>query len=72
MILYSVTRPKNTVIVAIMYNLSDNKYHFVNLAKGHICSCAFDSVEDAVKDLDSNVVNGKVLYYNKVENTAEH
>lgn len=66
MVLYSVTRPKNTVIVAIMYNVSDNRYHFVNLSRGHICACAFDSVEDAVKDLDSHVSNGTVLYYNKV------
>lgn len=42
--LYSVTRPKDTVIVAIMLNEQNNKYHFVNLSHNHICPCSFDSI----------------------------
>lgn len=39
---YLVQRKNGNVIVSIMRNKSDNTYSFVNLTKGHICSCRFD------------------------------
>ena len=64
--LYSVTRPTNTVIVAIMFNRQDNKYHFVNLSHNHICPCAFDTENDAIKDMEDKVKAGEILYYHKL------
>lgn len=51
--IYFVQRKSGNAIVSIMRNKSDNTYPFVNLTKGHICPCRFDSVENAVKDIDS-------------------
>ena len=65
--IYLVQRKNGNVIVSIMRNKSDNTYSFVNLTKGHICSCKFDSVEDAVKDMDEKILNGKVTGYFELE-----
>ena len=52
---YLAQRNNGNVIVSIMRNKSDNTYSFVNLTKGHICSCRFDSVENAVKAMRIDV-----------------
>lgn len=65
--IYLVQRKNGNVIVSIMRNKSDNTYSFVNLTKGHICSCRFDSVEDAVKDMDEKILNGEVTGYFELE-----
>ena len=63
--IYLVQRKKENVIVSIMRNKSDDTYSFVNLTKGHICSCRFDSVEDAIKDMDKKILNGEIVAYFK-------
>lgn len=60
---YLVQRKNGNVIVSIMRNKFDNTYSFVNLTKGHICSCRFDSAEDAVKDMDEKILNGEITGY---------
>lgn len=61
---YFVRRPENDdVVVFVMLNRVDNKYHFVNLTKGHICECAFDTVEDALEDMEKLKNEGKILEY---------
>ena len=50
-----------------MRNKSDNTYLFVNLTKNHICPCRFDSVEDAVKNMDEKILNGDIVRYFKLE-----
>ena len=65
--IYLVQRTNGNVIVSIMRNKSDNTYSFVNLTKGHICPCRFDSVEDAVKDIDEKILNGESVGYFKLE-----
>ncbi len=65
--IYLVQRTNGNVIVSIMRNKSDNTYSFVNLTKGHICPCRFDSVEDAVKDIDEKILNGEIVGYFKLE-----
>lgn len=62
---YLVQRKNGNVIVSIMRNKSDNTYSFVNLTKGHICSCRFDSVENAVKDMDEKIFDGEIVAYFK-------
>ncbi len=56
---------KDDVIVSIMYNKADNKYHFVNLSKNHICSCGFETIEEAIADMgarrNKSSINGFYL-----------
>ena len=63
--IYFVKRKSENVIVSIMRNKSDNTYSFVNLTKGHICSCRFDSVENVVKDMDKKILDGEIVAYFK-------
>lgn len=64
--IYLVRRKSGNVVVSIMRNKSDNTYSFVNLTKNHICPCRFDSVEDAVKDMDEKILNGEIIGYFKL------
>lgn len=64
--LYKVYRPKDTVIVCIMKNKSDNTYSYVNLTKEHICPCRFLSVEEALLDMDKKIEEGTVLKYERI------
>lgn len=65
--IYFVKRKSGNVIVSIMRNKSDNTYSFVNLTKNHICQCRFDSIEDAVKNMDEKILNGEIVGYFKLE-----
>lgn len=65
--IYFVKRKSGNVIVSIMRNKSDNTYSFVNLTKNHICPCRFNSVEDAVKDMDEKILDGEIVEYLKLE-----
>lgn len=65
--IYLVQRKSRNVIVSIMRNKSDNTYSFVNLTKNHIYLCRFDSVENAVKDMDEKILNGEISGYFKLE-----
>lgn len=64
--LYCVVRPENSVIVSIMYNRANNSYHFVNLTHGHICKCAFETVDDAIADMEKLKSQGKIISYHKI------
>ena len=64
--LYLVKRPKDDVIVVIMKNKMDNKFHFVNLTKEHICPCGFDSADEALNDLEDYKRIGRVIDYYKL------
>ena len=37
--------------VAILRDKSSGKYRYVNLTKGHICKCSFNTREEALLDL---------------------
>ncbi len=65
--IYLVQRKSGNVVVSIMRNKSDGTYSFVNLTKNHICPCRFDSVEDAVKDMDEKILNGEIIGYFKLK-----
>ena len=58
-----VERPKDEVVVTIMKNKLDGTYSFVNLTKEHICPCKFESVDDALKDIDEKINSGEVIRY---------
>ena len=60
---FLVTRPKDTVLVYLMKNESDNTYSFVNITRWHICPCRFKSIRDAVADMDRLKEEGKIIRY---------
>ena len=64
---YLVTRQKDNVLVSVMRNKLDGTYSFVNLTKGHICPCRFDSIEDAIKDMDEKKDNGEIIDFINME-----
>ena len=51
---YSILyKNKKVNIVAIMPHKETGLFSFVNLTKGHICPCQFESVEAALADLQN-------------------
>ncbi len=70
--IYLVQRTNGNVIVSVMRNKSDDTYSFANLTKGHICPCRFNSIEDAVKDMDEKILNGEIIGYFKLEEMKEN
>lgn len=66
---WSVIKPDNPIptLVTIMKNKSDGTYSFVNLTKMHICQCKFESVSEAIADMDRRVKEGTILKYTELE-----
>lgn len=64
---YLVIRDKGNVIVSIMWNRVDQCYHFVNLTKGHICSCDFNTVQDAIADMQEKKDNGEIIDFVEIK-----
>ena len=58
---YLVKRPEDSDIVSIMYDKTDQKYHFVNMTKNHICSYGFDTIDDAIYDMEKLKSNGEII-----------
>lgn len=50
-----------------MFNRNIQKYQFVNLTHNHICSCIFDSVEDAITDMEREKQEGKLIDYFRID-----
>ena len=65
--LFCVKKEKRNVIVAIMFSRHDNKYHFVNITKDHICECGFDTVELAIQDMEIKKKNGELIDYFQIK-----
>ena len=65
--LYLIVRNKGNVVVSIMFNRFNGSYHFVNLTKGHICSCEFETVFDAVNDMQNKKDNREIIDFIKME-----
>lgn len=63
---YLVKRPKDTVEVLILPNKDGSGFQYVNLTKGHICPCKFNSVDDALKDMDKKLNDGTVKSYQRI------
>ena len=64
---FKCVREKDTVLVTILYNRQTDKYTFVNLSNGHICSCNFDTIEDAIQDMEKQKSEGKLIEYIELE-----
>ena len=63
---FFIIREKGNTVVSIMFNRTDNKYHFVNLEKGHICICGFSSIIYAINDLKKLKEAGDIIDYHKM------
>lgn len=64
--MFKVIRPKDTVIVDIFRDKITGKYKYINLTKRHICPCNFDTVEEAILDMDKLIKQGKIIKYIKL------
>ena len=73
--MFQVIKNDNTyVLVTIMKRKLDNKYQFINISKGHICTCVFDTIKDTINDLigkniirKSNIISYLQNLYIKTE-----
>ncbi len=52
-----VIRKDTNVRVSIFKNKIDGTYSFINLTKLHVCTCKFNTVADALIDLEQQVWN---------------
>lgn len=68
MIRYLVKRPKDTVEVLILPNKDGSGFQYVNLTKGHICPCKFNSEFDAQFDMNRKMDEGTVISYQRIGN----
>ena len=47
----------------LLKNKNCSGYQYINLYKQHICPCKFESIEEALKDLDKFIEKGKIKKY---------
>lgn len=64
---YIIKRTDGIFEIALIKHKTKNKYSFVNLTKGHICPCEFDTVEEAEEDF-KNYNNIIEIYESKNKN----
>lgn len=61
MLTLHIVRPNDEIDVLLMRNKEDSTFSFVNLTKGHICPCKFNTIDEAFIDLENYKKEGKVL-----------
>lgn len=56
---FVITRTDDVVEVLLLPHKDGKGFSYVNLTKGHICPCIFETEEDAINDmrLKSNIHN---------------
>lgn len=67
MIKFIVHKETEDLDVLLLRHKGTDKYSFVNLTKGHICKCVFDSVDEAMKDIEDRKAKGLLVDYEIVE-----
>ena len=50
-------------VCTIMQHKFTKKYSFVNITKGHICSCEFNTQEEAIEDLYNKYNHKEIAQY---------
>jgi hypothetical protein len=64
---YLVERPnKDYVLVSIMKHKDGSGFSFINFTKNHICPCKFETVDDAIADLEKGIREGKIIKYTRI------
>ena len=67
MIKYNVLKPDGSVNEVLLLKVKNtNKYRYVNLTKGHICVCEFDSIGLAEEDMNKRLQGGLLIAYTKL------
>lgn len=56
-----IYRVHDEVDVLLLKNKGESTFSFINLTKGHICPCKFNSVEEALDDLRKYQNEGKIV-----------
>ena len=56
-----IIRPNDEVDVLLLKNKEESTFSFVNLTKCHICPCKFNSIEEALQDLETYKNKGKII-----------
>lgn len=64
---YLIIREKDTVEVLLVRKKLEDKYQFINLTKGHICPCEFNTVQEAIEDLVKYREEGKILKFVRID-----
>ena len=62
-----VFRADGTFEVLLLKHKGVEKFSFVNITKGHICPCIFNSEKEALDDLEKYKSNGKIKSYKVLE-----
>ena len=60
---FIVYKQSGNVEVLLLPHKETGKFSFINLTKGHICSCQFDSIKDAIHDMDNRKSKGLLDSY---------
>lgn len=60
---FMVYKQSGNVEVLLLPHKDTGKFSFVNLTKGHICSCQFDSIRDAINDMEIRKQQGLLDSY---------
>ena len=58
---------KDLCEVYILPYKETGKYSFVNITKGHICPCVFDTYEEALQDLENRKKDNLIKGYWKIQ-----
>ena len=55
MLLFKVKQISGKTIMVILAQHKDGSgYSYINLTKGHICPCKFNTIDDAINDMRNN------------------
>ena len=58
---------KDLCEVYILPHKETGKYSFVNITKGHICPCMFDTYEEALQNLENRKKDNLIEKYWKIQ-----
>lgn len=67
MLKFLVSKPNETIEVLLLPHKNTNKYSFVNITKGHICSCVFNSIDEAIEDMEERKKKGLIDGYRRIK-----
>lgn len=66
MLKFLVVKSNETIEVLLLPHKNTNKYSFVNITKGHICSCIFNNIDEAIEDMEERKKQGLIDNYRRI------
>ena len=64
---FVVYKETEVLDVLLLKHKGTDTYSYVNLTKGHICPCVFNSIEEAIKDIEDRKSKGLLINYEIIE-----